>query len=92
MVMAQDPILLLLDEPTAGMAEDEVSRTAELLRSVNETTTLIVVEHDMQFIREIAGIVTVFHQGRVLLEDTMENVLADPMVREIYLGSADPGG
>ena len=92
MVLAQDPRLLLLDEPTAGMAEDEVSRTAELLRGINETTTLIVVEHDMQFIREIAGIVTVFHQGRVLLEDTMANVLADPVVREIYLGAADPGG
>jgi branched-chain amino acid transport system ATP-binding protein len=92
MVLAQDPVLLLLDEPTAGMAEDEVSRTAELLRGINETTTLIVVEHDMQFIREIAGIVTVFHQGRVLLEGRMANVLADPTVREIYLGSADARG
>jgi branched-chain amino acid transport system ATP-binding protein/urea transport system ATP-binding protein len=84
-VMAQNPVLLLLDEPTAGMAEDEVRRTTELLRGINETTTLIVVEHDI-------GIVTVFHQGRVLIEDTMANVLADPTVREIYLGSTDTRG
>jgi len=86
MVIAQDPKLILLDEPTAGMGTDEVERTVSLLRAINAKTTLIVVEHDMQFIEMIAGTVTVFHQGRILIEDTMEKVLNNPMVREVYLG------
>jgi len=86
MVMAQKPKLILLDEPTAGMGEAEVKRAAALIRELNRTATLIVVEHDMQFIREIAGIVTVFHQGGILMEDTMQNVQKNPKVREIYLG------
>ena len=86
MVVAQDPKLILLDEPTAGMGTDEVERTVSLLRAINARTTLIVVEHDMQFIEMIAGTVTVFHQGRILIEDTMEKVLNNPMVREVYLG------
>ena len=86
MVIAQDPKLILLDEPTAGMGTDEVERTVSLLRAINARTTLIVVEHDMQFIEMIAGTVTVFHQGRILIEDTMEKVLNNPMVREVYLG------
>jgi branched-chain amino acid transport system ATP-binding protein len=91
MTMAQDAKLILLDEPTAGMATDEVERTVALLRAVNVSTSLIIVEHDMQFISMIAGIVTVFHQGRILIEDTMENVLANPVVREVYLGAGRPG-
>jgi branched-chain amino acid transport system ATP-binding protein len=91
MVIAQKPRLMLLDEPTAGMATDEVERTVALLRAVNRNTSLIVVEHDMQFIEKIAGIVTVFHQGRILVEDRMENVLANAMVREVYLGSGRAG-
>jgi branched-chain amino acid transport system ATP-binding protein len=87
MVIAQDPKLILLDEPTAGMGGDEVERTVSLLRAVNARTTLVVVEHDMQFIEMIAGTVTVFHQGRILVEDTMENLLGNPKVREVYLGS-----
>ena len=90
MTMAQDAKLILLDEPTAGMATDEVERTVALLRAVNVSTSLIIVEHDMQFISMIAGIVTVFHQGRILIEDTMENVLANPAVREVYLGAGRP--
>ena len=86
MVIAQDPKLILLDEPTAGMGADEVERTVSLLRAINARTTLVVVEHDMQFIKMIAGTVTVFHQGRILIEDTMEQVLNNPMVREVYLG------
>jgi branched-chain amino acid transport system ATP-binding protein len=86
MVIAQDPKLILLDEPTAGMGTDEVERTVLLLRAINASTTLVVVEHDMQFIEMIAGTVTVFHQGRILVEDTMKNVLGNPMVREVYLG------
>lgn len=86
MVMARRPKLILLDEPTAGMSEAEVKRAAALIRELNQTATLIVVEHDMQFIREIAGVVTVFHQGEILMEDTMLKVQQNPKVREIYLG------
>ena len=63
MVMALEPEIILLDEPTAGMSIEETNRTAALIREVNRTTTIVVVEHDMQFIRQIADIVTVFHQG-----------------------------
>jgi len=89
MVMAQEPLLLLLDEPAAGMTEEEVERTAALLRAINTEASLIVVEHDMQFIRMLEGLVTVFYQGRVLIEDTIDAVLADAKVREVYLGTAD---
>jgi len=87
MVIAQDPKLILLDEPTAGMGTDEVERTVSLLRAINARATLVVVEHDMQFIEMIAGTVTVFHQGRIVVEDTMENVLKNSLVKEVYLGS-----
>ena len=87
MVVAQRPKLILLDEPTAGMAADEVKRTADLLRAVNINASLVVVEHDMQFIKMIGSIVTVLHQGRILIEDAMENVLNSRIVREVYLGS-----
>ena len=92
MVVAQQPKLILLDEPTAGMAADEVERTAGLLRVVNINASLIVVEHDMQFIKMIGGIVTVLHQGRILIEDTMEKVLDSRIVREVYLGSGHARG
>ena len=92
MAIAQQPKLILLDEPTAGMGIAEVERTAALLRAVNATTSLIVVEHDMQFIRMIAGTVTVFHQGRILIEAGVEDVLEDPVVREVYLGSRHARG
>ena len=88
MVIAQGPKLILLDEPTAGMAADEVERTAALLRSINRQATLVVVEHDMQFVEQIADLVTVFHQGRILIEGSMADVLAAAAVREVYLGSA----
>jgi branched-chain amino acid transport system ATP-binding protein/urea transport system ATP-binding protein len=86
MVIARRPKLVLLDEPSAGMTIEETRQTAELIREVNRTATIIVVEHDMQFIRQIARKVTVFHQGRILLEDTFERVVADPVVRAVYLG------
>lgn len=86
MVVAAEPWLVLLDEPTAGMTHDEVVRTAELIKEINQSATMIVVEHDMQFIRMIANQVTVFHQGAVLIEDTMDVVSKDPRVREVYLG------
>jgi len=86
LVLAREPWLILLDEPAAGMTHEEVERTADLLAEINLTATLIVVEHDMQFIRMIANKVTVFHQGAILIEDTMDAVSADPRVREVYLG------
>lgn len=86
MVVAAEPWLVLLDEPAAGMTHEEVQFTAELIREINKTATLIVVEHDMQFIRMIAEKVTVFHRGGILIEDTMDKVSADPTVREVYLG------
>ncbi len=86
MVMAAEPWLVLLDEPAAGMTHEEVEQTAELIREVNKTATMIVVEHDMQFIRMISNKVTVFHEGRILIEDTMDAISADERVREVYLG------
>ncbi|HEY4042765.1 MAG TPA: ABC transporter ATP-binding protein [Rhodopila sp.] len=85
-VLAQEPDLILLDEPAAGMNHAEVQRTAELIREINRTHALVVVEHDMQFIRMIAKTVTVFNQGRVLIEDDVTHVLADQRVRDVYLG------
>ena len=86
MVITAEPWLVLLDEPAAGMTHEETERTAELIREINRTATLIVVEHDMQFIRMISNTVTVFHEGRILMEDTMEAISANPRAREIYLG------
>jgi ABC-type uncharacterized transport system ATPase subunit len=86
LVLSTDPQLILLDEPAAGMTHEEVQKTAELVREINRTKALIVVEHDMQFIRMIAKQVTVFNRGSVLVEDTVENILRNPLVRDIYLG------
>ncbi len=88
MVVAPEPDLIILDEPTAGMSVEETARTAELIRELNRRHAIVVVEHDMQFIRAIAKTVTVFHQGYVLMEDSAERVLADPRVRDVYLGKA----
>ncbi|GAB0115171.1 ATP-binding cassette domain-containing protein [Acidisoma sp. C75] len=85
-VLAQEPELILLDEPAAGMTHEEVLRTAELIREINRAQALIVVEHDMQFIRMIATTVTVFNQGRILVEDHVDRVLANQAVRDVYLG------
>ena len=85
-VLAGNPELILLDEPAAGMTHDEVARTAELVREINRTHALIVVEHDMQFVKMIARTVTVMHQGAVLVEDTMDRILENGAVRDVYLG------
>ena len=85
-VLAQAPSLVLLDEPTAGMTLDEVEATAALIRDINRSHSMIVVEHDMQFIRMIAETVTVFHQGRILAEDRVEAIMRDRAVRDVYLG------
>jgi ABC-type uncharacterized transport system ATPase subunit len=88
MVVAPEPDLIILDEPTAGMSTEETNRAADLIRELNQQHAIVVVEHDMQFIRAIARTVTVFHQGRVLMEDTAATVFADPRVRDVYLGKA----
>ncbi len=90
-VLASEPALMLLDEPTAGMTHGEVARTAELIREIGRNRSIIVVEHDMQFIRMIARKVSVFHQGRILVEDTMEEIARNPQVRDIYLGRRGNG-
>ncbi|MCG8694004.1 MAG: ATP-binding cassette domain-containing protein [Minwuiales bacterium] len=85
-VLAREPWLILLDEPAAGMTHEEVERTAALIKEINRSATLIVVEHDMQFIKMIADVVTVFHQGAILVEDNVANVMRNPKVRDVYLG------
>ena len=88
MVMVQRPKLVLLDEPTAGMAAEEVERTAALIHDINDEAGIIVVEHDMQFIRRLNAPVTVLHQGRILVEGAMDAVQCDPRVRRVYLGTS----
>ena len=89
MVTAAEPDLILLDEPAAGMTHEEVERLAALVLRLRGTRSLIVVEHDMQFIRMIARTVTVLHQGQVLMEDDAETVLRDKRVRDVYLGKRE---
>jgi urea transport system ATP-binding protein len=88
MVVAQSPQLLLLDEPVAGLTDEETSRTADLIKSLAGEHTVVVIEHDMEFIRELNAPVTVLHQGTVLTEGALENVKNDPKVIEVYLGQS----
>ena len=87
MLLVQDPQLLLIDEPVAGMTHQETERTAELLESLAGKHSVVVVEHEMDFIRSIANRVTVLHEGSVLAEGKMEIVQNDPKVMEVFLGS-----
>jgi urea transport system ATP-binding protein len=86
MLLAQDPKLLLVDEPVAGMTDVETHQTADLLRHINETKTVVVVEHDMTFVRELGVKVTCLHEGSVLAEGTIDQVSANDRVVEVYLG------
>jgi urea transport system ATP-binding protein len=86
MVIAQDPELLLVDEPVAGMTDEETRRTGELLQAIAADRSVLVIEHDMEFVRQIARTVTVLHQGAVLCEGSVEQVQSDPRVLEVYLG------
>ncbi|MBA1146461.1 urea ABC transporter ATP-binding protein UrtD [Ectothiorhodospiraceae bacterium WFHF3C12] len=86
MLLMQNPRLLLVDEPVAGMTHQEMDRTAELLTGLAGKHSVVVVEHDMEFVRSIARQVTVLHQGSVLAEGTMDQVQNDPKVVEVYLG------
>jgi len=87
MLLAQDPKVLLIDEPVAGMTHPEVERTAALLTRLAGKHTVVVVEHDMEFVRSIARKVTVLHEGRILAEGPMDKIQADPRVKEVYLGT-----
>jgi len=86
MLLMQDPQMLLVDEPVAGMTPQEVERTAELLTSLKGKHSVVVVEHDMAFVRSIANKVTVLHEGHVLAEGTIDEMQAHPKVIEVYLG------
>ena len=86
MLLVQDHQLLLLDEPVAGMSKNERRRTGELLQQIANDRTVVVIEHDMDFLRDFASVVTVLHEGRLLCEGSVSDVQADPRVQEVYLG------
>jgi urea transport system ATP-binding protein len=88
MLLAQEPRVLLVDEPVAGMTHQESERTAELLSSLAGKRTVVVVEHDMEFVRSIARTVTVLHEGKILAEGSMDSVQNDQKVIDVYLGGA----
>ncbi len=94
MLLAQDPKVLLVDEPAAGMTDEETHRTGELLISLAGKHSIVVIEHDMTFVKQIArdGLVTVLHQGSVLCEGKFDAVQSNPKVREVYLGRGKSGG
>jgi ABC-type uncharacterized transport system ATPase subunit len=87
MVLAGKPWLVLLDEPAAGITSAETERLVAIIKRVNRTATVVVVDHDMHFVRMLGGLITVFHQGSILVEGKAEQVLTDASVREVYLGS-----
>jgi ABC-type uncharacterized transport system ATPase subunit len=86
-VLAQDPWLVLLDEPAAGITGSEMDRLVGLVRQINQSASVVVVDHDMEFVRMLGAKITVFHQGAVLTEGPPDQVLSDPRVREVYIGS-----
>ena len=86
MQLVQRPEIIMLDEPAAGMGKPETFRTGELLKEIKKECTIIVVEHDMDFVKQIADTVTVLHEGKVLMEGNITDVLADQTVQAVYLG------
>lgn len=89
MLVAQSPELLLVDEPVAGLTDEETEKVGDLLLALAESHSIIVIEHDMEFVRQIARKVTVLHQGSVLCEGSMDEVQTDPRVIEVYLGQQE---
>jgi urea transport system ATP-binding protein len=89
MLVAQSPDLLLVDEPVAGLTDEETDNVGSLLLDLAETHSIIVIEHDMEFVRQIARKVTVLHQGSILCEGNMEEIQNDPCVIEVYLGKQE---
>jgi urea transport system ATP-binding protein len=86
MLLIQDPELIMLDEPVAGMSVRERQQTGELLARICQGRSMLIIEHDMDFVRSIAHKVTVMHQGKILVEGSMDKVHDDPRVKEVYLG------
>jgi len=86
MVLAQDPSIVLLDEPTAGMTPDETFMTGEIIKSISQSHSVVVIEHDMEFVKQIAERIVVLHQGSVLAEGSVQEVQSNPEVIEVYLG------
>ncbi len=91
MLIGSKPKLLLLDEPTTGMTEDGKYKTAEMIQKIAQSHTVLLVEHDMHVVRQIANIVTVLHQGRVLAEGPLSEVVQNETVKEVYLGKGKAG-
>ncbi len=87
MVLMQKPRLLLMDEPTAGMTEQETKKTSEIFKELKGDHTIVVVEHDMSFVRSIADIISVMHEGRMLAEGTLSEIEQHEKVKEVYLGT-----
>jgi branched-chain amino acid transport system ATP-binding protein len=87
LVLAQRPWLILLDEPAAGITSGEADQLVRIIHEVNQSATVVIVDHDMQFVRMLGGRVTVMHQGAILREGPVDEVLADSKVREVYIGS-----
>lgn len=92
LLLAQDAELILLDEPTAGMTVQETQKTADICNRLKGKHTIIVVEHDMSFVKEIGDIISVMHQGKLLAEGTVNSIENDPKVRQVYLGSMGISG
>jgi urea transport system ATP-binding protein len=86
MQLVQKPEIIMLDEPAAGMGKPETFKTGEILKKIKDTCTIIIVEHDMDFVKQISDCVTVLHEGKVLMEGSCDEVLADETVQAVYLG------